>query len=605
MKFSKIIFILFFFVFILSVLSNSSFSYCIIDLDISYEREFFFDGVQDVVLETNEHPINYSNQISNPSFEKEMRNIKIEDNFYSDEFKVTRYNSINNLKGNISNYPFDFNTRRELEKNYSEYLNYSTSIKSLIDEINITNNSLKNVYKFSEYVHNYIEYDREITQVQSIDEIIERKTGVCFHYSKLLVNILRYYGYPAREMNGFAYSNIYDEFEGHSWVEVYVPDLGWIEIDPTFGEHFFVNPKRVFISYGDIKSRFEWRGRGDFDKNTERFFDITYKKDNCFSNVSWDFEIYPNEVKPGSQTLLTLELSNNHPYHIFHYISFSSPSKLDFKFSEPILVKSNSNLTKNILIDVPDSFDENYVYTLPIVASDRFGNMYESSFDVGSNFNDYQISKDEKMDSAFFISLECIEDYFYVFENNSINCYLSHDSLKNKYFNLSVKYSNESILNESISVDVNSDELISIQLPNKSIGSHDLNFLISSNSIENDFEKEYVIKKGNASFDCNYDYQSNYFNCDVNSSFNGNLVVNHNNELISRNHINGSDSIKIERDLEITDFQEISKNSFNVQLDLRTSKGSYKVSKEFIYHYEYSLFEYLVFKIKNFFYNLF
>ncbi len=67
--------------------------------------------------------------------------------------------------------------------------------------------------------------------------------AVCLEYSDLLIALLRSQGIPARMPIGYAYSGdlkaspaVSDSL--HSWVEAYVPNVGWINIDPTWGEKF-------------------------------------------------------------------------------------------------------------------------------------------------------------------------------------------------------------------------------------------------------------------------------------------------------------------------------------------------------------------------------
>ena len=67
--------------------------------------------------------------------------------------------------------------------------------------------------------------------------------AVCLEYSDLMVALLRSQGIPARMPIGYAYSGdlkaspaVSDSL--HSWVEVYVPNVGWMNIDPTWGEKF-------------------------------------------------------------------------------------------------------------------------------------------------------------------------------------------------------------------------------------------------------------------------------------------------------------------------------------------------------------------------------
>lgn len=66
---------------------------------------------------------------------------------------------------------------------------------------------------------------------------------VCLEYSDLSIALMRAAGIPARMPVGYGYSgdlkvspSVSDSL--HSWVEAYVPNVGWINLDPTWGEKF-------------------------------------------------------------------------------------------------------------------------------------------------------------------------------------------------------------------------------------------------------------------------------------------------------------------------------------------------------------------------------
>lgn len=71
--------------------------------------------------------------------------------------------------------------------------------------------------------------------------LFEIKTGYCEYYATSMVVLARTVGLPARMVIGYA-SNEYDSQSGqyivrqanaHSWVEIYFPEIGWVEFEPT------------------------------------------------------------------------------------------------------------------------------------------------------------------------------------------------------------------------------------------------------------------------------------------------------------------------------------------------------------------------------------
>jgi YD repeat-containing protein len=75
--------------------------------------------------------------------------------------------------------------------------------------------------------------------VQTPDETLARGAGTCRDYAWLMVEALRRLGFAARFVTGYLYSPRLAARRGagatHAWVQVFLPDLGWLEFDPTNG----------------------------------------------------------------------------------------------------------------------------------------------------------------------------------------------------------------------------------------------------------------------------------------------------------------------------------------------------------------------------------
>jgi len=89
-------------------------------------------------------------------------------------------------------------------------------------------------------IHQSFDYRaREEEGVQSPAETLRRGSGTCRDYAWLMVEALRHLGYAARFVTGYLYSPRAAEVRGagatHAWVQVFLPDLGWLEFDPTNG----------------------------------------------------------------------------------------------------------------------------------------------------------------------------------------------------------------------------------------------------------------------------------------------------------------------------------------------------------------------------------
>lgn len=97
-----------------------------------------------------------------------------------------------------------------------------------------------------DYLRKNIKYNDQIQAapegVDSVHYVLFMiKEGYCNYYASAMALMLRSQGVPARIVSGYAQGE-YDEATGsyrvrasnaHTWVEVYFPDYGWIQFEPT------------------------------------------------------------------------------------------------------------------------------------------------------------------------------------------------------------------------------------------------------------------------------------------------------------------------------------------------------------------------------------
>jgi transglutaminase-like putative cysteine protease len=118
------------------------------------------------------------------------------------------------------------------------------------------------------WVGHSLTYTPGATKVDtSIDEVIERRVGVCQDYAHLTVGLCRSVGVPARYVSGYLFARRDDAASGadadgtsgtgeadavrvqtHAWVEVAVAPGRWQPLDPTNGRD--VGERHVKIGHG-------------------------------------------------------------------------------------------------------------------------------------------------------------------------------------------------------------------------------------------------------------------------------------------------------------------------------------------------------------------
>ena len=89
-------------------------------------------------------------------------------------------------------------------------------------------------------MHQAFAYAPNSTRVDSpISEALESRRGVCQDFTHIMLALLRRIGLPCRYVSGYIAPRALGEDDGpttiatHAWVEVLLPGLGWVGVDPT------------------------------------------------------------------------------------------------------------------------------------------------------------------------------------------------------------------------------------------------------------------------------------------------------------------------------------------------------------------------------------
>jgi transglutaminase-like putative cysteine protease len=88
-------------------------------------------------------------------------------------------------------------------------------------------------------LYSKISYVPKSTSVDSpIDHALESRQGVCQDFAHIMIGVGRRIGIPCRYVSGYLFHRRGDKTrsaEGatHAWVEVLLPRLGWVGLDPT------------------------------------------------------------------------------------------------------------------------------------------------------------------------------------------------------------------------------------------------------------------------------------------------------------------------------------------------------------------------------------
>ena len=103
-------------------------------------------------------------------------------------------------------------------------------------------------------LHDAFDYEAGITEADSpIDHALTEGSGVCQDFAHIMIAICRLWGIPARYVSGYLFT---DREAGersnpdatHAWVEVFLPSLRWVGLDPT--NNLLTGERHIAVAMG-------------------------------------------------------------------------------------------------------------------------------------------------------------------------------------------------------------------------------------------------------------------------------------------------------------------------------------------------------------------
>jgi len=172
------------------------------------------------------------------------------------EVQTTSRNSIWDASG--GNQSWDDVRLLGLDSSFRLFLNleYSNVMHDIWNVVNsfptFRMSPLDVVLAFNEYVYRNFTYNPMATLVDTpLDTVWYIKAGVCQDFSHVLTYMLRSANIPARYVSGYICPNnngMRGDGATHAWVEAYLPNFGWLGVDPT--NNCVADEKHVRVAVG-------------------------------------------------------------------------------------------------------------------------------------------------------------------------------------------------------------------------------------------------------------------------------------------------------------------------------------------------------------------
>jgi transglutaminase-like putative cysteine protease len=120
-------------------------------------------------------------------------------------------------------------------------------------------------------IHTDFTYQPGTTTITTpLRQVLEEKSGVCQDFAHFMLACLRLQGLAARYVSGYIETELEGSAASHAWVSVFVPDLGWIDFDPTNNriprdQHITLGWGRDFSDVTPLKGIFFGGGQSELE----------------------------------------------------------------------------------------------------------------------------------------------------------------------------------------------------------------------------------------------------------------------------------------------------------------------------------------------------
>ncbi|VVB74670.1 Transglutaminase-like superfamily protein [Candidatus Tiddalikarchaeum anstoanum] len=265
------------------------------------------------------------------------------------------------------------------------------------------------VSKLSKFVAYFLQYNLNYAPSSiPASQVYYQQSGVCDEFSSLLISMLRNAGIPARFVSGFAFTNVgvisCTNFGPHSWVEFYLPGTGWVSIDPTYKEFFFVDAGHVPLyvssdsSTNIINASYLSSMNISVNIQTPQFnfdlsgYDFTHQVLNLSTRLS------NNTLGENDYLLLNASIRNPTNKWALDTLVFETTQELTLLYNNgtiPLVIPPNSAISAYFILLTPGGLEQGFSYVHPMIVRllsggyDLFNITINPSLNIATSYNDF------------------------------------------------------------------------------------------------------------------------------------------------------------------------------------------------------------------------
>ncbi|MFH1399278.1 MAG: transglutaminase-like domain-containing protein [Candidatus Woesearchaeota archaeon] len=301
------------------------------------------------------------------------------------------------------------------------------------------------VFELFRWVQENVEYNMtpltaDVSQPASW--VLKNRYGVCDELTSLFMALSRSIGIPSRYVSGVAYTNFNDvnDWQSHSWAELYYPEYGWIPFDATYGEFGFVDPThvvlKVSVDSNESTSWLKWMGDNVQLVSQGLEIDTKISKKSGVSAKAYAIETRPllQNVGFGSYNLIKTKVQNLMDYYLGVEVGLSRTSGLETigLVKQHLLLKPNEEKFVYWVVKVDEGLERRYVYTFPISISTKHNVSALTSFKASADERVYSrneifgllagLENEQQLVYSKEIEIECSAPDVYLDEASSVLC---------------------------------------------------------------------------------------------------------------------------------------------------------------------------------------
>ncbi|MAG60153.1 hypothetical protein CL619_00040 [archaeon] len=302
-------------------------------------------------------------------------------------FATVKVDSSKHIISNQKTFPIQLTETEIEENNLAEYLEVTNTIDWNNDEIKLQASTLaqgqtdlfESLVTMASWVEQNIEYNLSTLNADSSQKasyVLENREGVCDEMTSLFISFARSLGIPARFVSGLTYtrSDLFNEpWQSHGWAEVYLPEIGWVSFDPTFGQYGFVDATHIPLQYSndptEVSIYYEWTANNILLNSKDIDFDVQISDygSEITSLLEVETEPFTSMVDFGSYNLLSATIKNQQNSYRAVELILVKPEEISSISQEDVVVVigPEQEQTQEWIVQIEENLEPEFIYTFP------------------------------------------------------------------------------------------------------------------------------------------------------------------------------------------------------------------------------------------------